>query len=198
MVSYNDERGAPKRPSTSFSRCQRFAITTARKAYRVFSQRTYDGCDRLRGTEPNEWTNIRAMRKRPPPSVLRRNGRKVHRGFKTEVDDFVGDAETALIGNEQPLVCGHSLGGCDGDDLCGAVFLSHIKETRKRPGEATAVREWATETVISMLSNSSRERGMRARPTTTSSTRAAAGVDGVVIAEPRSYIDRTGASGTRE
>ncbi len=79
-----------------------------------------------RGTEPNEWNDIRADAN--AASVLAETAGKVHRGFKTEVDDLWPMLETALIGNEQPLwFCGHSLGGAMATICAGRCFLSHIE-----------------------------------------------------------------------
>jgi len=78
-----------------------------------------------RGTEPNEWNDIRADAN--AAAVLAETAGKVHRGFKREVDDLWPMLETALVSNEQPLwFTGHSLGGAMATICAGRCFLSHI------------------------------------------------------------------------
>jgi triacylglycerol lipase len=94
------------------------------QAYRF--RNDHDCVIACRGTEPNEWNDIRADAN--AASVLAETAGKVHRGFKTEVDDLWPMLETALIGNDQPLwFCGHSLGAAMATICAGRCFLSHIE-----------------------------------------------------------------------
>ncbi len=63
-----------------------------------------------RGTEPNEWNDIKADAN-ALTDVAETIGR-VHRGFKREVDDIWPEISAALSGEERQVwFCGHSLGG---------------------------------------------------------------------------------------
>lgn len=79
-----------------------------------------------RGTEPNEWNDIRADAN--ATSALAETVGKVHSGFKQEVDDLWPELEQALVSNEKTLwFTGHSLGGAMATISAGRCFLSHIK-----------------------------------------------------------------------
>ena len=79
-----------------------------------------------RGTEPNEWNDIRADAN--ATSALAETVGKVHSGFKQEVDDLWPQLEEALVSNERTLwLTGHSLGGAMATISAGRCFLSHIK-----------------------------------------------------------------------
>jgi len=81
-----------------------------------------------RGTEPNEWNDIRADAN-AITAVAETIGR-VHRGFKQEVDDLWPKLEAALVNNTKQLwFCGHSLGGAMATICAGRCMLSHIKST---------------------------------------------------------------------
>jgi len=63
-----------------------------------------------RGTEPNEWNDVKADAN--AVAVLAETIGRVHSGFKQEVDDLWPILEPVLADNEQPLwFAGHSLGG---------------------------------------------------------------------------------------
>jgi len=63
-----------------------------------------------RGTEPNEWNDVKADAN--AVAVLAETIGRVHSGFKQEVDDLWPILERALADNQQPLwFAGHSLGG---------------------------------------------------------------------------------------
>jgi len=63
-----------------------------------------------RGTEPNEWNDIKADAN-ALTDVAETVGR-VHRGFKREVDDVWPEISAALAGESRTVwFCGHSLGG---------------------------------------------------------------------------------------
>lgn len=79
-----------------------------------------------RGTEPNEWNDIRADAN--ATSALAETVGKVHSGFKQEVDDLWPELEDALISNTNTLwFTGHSLGGAMATISAGRCFLSHIE-----------------------------------------------------------------------
>lgn len=78
-----------------------------------------------RGTEPNEWNDIKADI--DVVSVVAETIGRVHRGFKTEVDDLWPVLENKLVKNQKSLwFCGHSLGGAMAAICAGRCYLSHI------------------------------------------------------------------------
>lgn len=129
MVSYNDEDEARRAADKIGFPDLTFYDHDGSQAFRF---RNDDDCViACRGTEPNEWNDIRADAN--AASVLAETAGKVHRGFKTEVDDLWPMLETALMGNDQPLwFCGHSLGGAMATICAGRCFLSHIESMPKQ------------------------------------------------------------------
>lgn len=123
MIAYNDrdEAGLAAR-AIGFDE----AIFYERDGSQAFRFRNEHDCVvACRGTEPNEWNDIRADAN--ATSVLAETAGKVHKGFKSEVDDLWPMLETALVHNDQPLYfCGHSLGGAMATICAGRCFLSHI------------------------------------------------------------------------
>ena len=84
-----------------------------------------------RGTEPNEWNDVKAD-VNAFPEISETVG-KVHRGFKKEVDDLWPRLEEALVSNDKTLwFCGHSLGGAMATICSGRCFLSHIPSTPRQ------------------------------------------------------------------
>jgi len=78
-----------------------------------------------RGTEPNEWNDIKADV--DAVSVAAETIGRVHRGFKKEVDDLWPVLEKILISNNRTLwFCGHSLGGAMAAICAGRCYLSRI------------------------------------------------------------------------
>ncbi|HBE72285.1 MAG TPA: lipase [Planctomycetaceae bacterium] len=78
-----------------------------------------------RGTEPNEWNDIKADVN--AVSVLSETAGRVHRGFKREVDDLWPRLEKALKDNDKPLwFAGHSLGGAMATICAGRCKLAEI------------------------------------------------------------------------
>lgn len=78
-----------------------------------------------RGTEPNEWNDIKADVN--ALSVLAETAGRVHRGFKREVDDLWPRLERSLKDNEKPLwFAGHSLGGAMATICAGRCKLAEI------------------------------------------------------------------------
>jgi triacylglycerol lipase len=79
----------------------------------------------FRGTEPNEWNDIKADVN--ALTVLAETAGRVHRGFKREVDDLWPRLERALKDNEKPLwFAGHSLGGAMATICAGRCKLAEI------------------------------------------------------------------------
>ena len=123
MVSYNDEDEARRAAEKIGFSDTTFYDRDGSQAFRF--RNDHDCVIACRGTEPNEWNDIRADVN--ASAVLAETAGKVHRGFKTEVDDLWPMLETALMHNEQPLhICGHSLGGAMATICAGRCFLSHI------------------------------------------------------------------------
>ena len=83
----------------------------------------------FRGTEPNEWNDIKADM--DASKALAETVGHVHRGFKKEVDDLWPLLEKMLVENKQNLAkklwfTGHSLGGAMASIAAGRCLLSHI------------------------------------------------------------------------
>jgi triacylglycerol lipase len=79
-----------------------------------------------RGTEPNDWNDIRADL--DLGTVVAETVGRVHRGFKREVDDLWPRLEQALLNNTRTLwFTGHSLGGAMAAICAGRCVLSHIR-----------------------------------------------------------------------
>ena len=123
MIAYNDIDEA-RRASTIIGLPDvTFYNRDGSQAFRF--RNDHDCVIACRGTEPNEWNDIRADAN--ATSALAETAGKVHSGFKTDVDDLWLMLDTALIGNQQPLwFCGHSLGGAMATICAGRCYLSHI------------------------------------------------------------------------
>ena len=129
MVAYNDDAESRRACQLIGFPDVRFYDRDGSQAYRL--RNDHDCVVACRGTEPNEWNDIRADA--DATSVLAETIGRVHRGFKTEVDDLWPMLETALIGNQQPLwFCGHSLGGAMATICAGRCFLSHIESSPRQ------------------------------------------------------------------
>lgn len=83
----------------------------------------------FRGTEPNEWNDIKADM--DAKKALAETAGHVHRGFKKEVDDLWPQLEEMLLSHKQNLskklwFTGHSLGGAMASICAGRCLLAHI------------------------------------------------------------------------
>lgn len=84
----------------------------------------------FRGTEPNEWNDIKADL--DATKALAETVGRVHRGFKKEVDDIWPMLEKMLSSNQKTLdknlwFTGHSLGGAMASICAGRCQLSAVK-----------------------------------------------------------------------
>jgi triacylglycerol lipase len=123
MIAYNDEAEARAAANIAGFDDVTLYDRDGSQAYRF--QNGHDCVIACRGTEPNEWNDIRADAN--AQSVIAETVGRVHRGFKTEVDDLWPMVETALLDNTHTLYfCGHSLGGAMATICSGRCFLSHI------------------------------------------------------------------------
>jgi len=86
----------------------------------------FDSVVVFRGTEPNEWEDIKADAN--ALTALAETVGKVHRGFKNEVDRIWPYIEEALESNTKPIwFCGHSLGGAMANISANRCTLSYIE-----------------------------------------------------------------------
>ena len=78
-----------------------------------------------RGTEPNDWNDVKADVN--AFMVVAETVGRVHRGFKQEVDDLWPALEEIIATEERSLwFTGHSLGGAMATICAGRCFLAHI------------------------------------------------------------------------
>ncbi|MEL7497496.1 MAG: lipase family protein [Planctomycetota bacterium] len=89
-------------------------------------QNGHDSVIVFRGTEADDWNDIKADAN--ALTALAETAGKVHRGFKTEVDEIWPHIEKALEANDKTLwFCGHSLGGAMATICSGRCVLSYLK-----------------------------------------------------------------------
>ncbi|MFK7767364.1 MAG: lipase family protein [Mariniblastus sp.] len=89
-------------------------------------QNEWDSVVVFRGTEVDDWNDIRADAN--ALTALAETVGKVHRGFKSEVDEIWPHIEKALEVNTKKLwFCGHSLGGAMAKICADRCMLSYIK-----------------------------------------------------------------------
>ena len=101
----------------------KFFNTDGAQAYWFHNE--HDSVVVFRGTEPNDWNDIKADAN--ALTALAETVGKVHRGFKTEVDQIWPYIEEALEEDKKPLwFCGHSLGGAMANICSGRCALSYI------------------------------------------------------------------------
>lgn len=123
MIAYNDEDEATRAATAIGFPDVTFFNNRGAQAYRFRNR--HNCVIACRGTEPNEWTDIRADV--DAVSVLAETAGKVHRGFKREVDNLWPMLETSLMNNQHPVFfAGHSLGGAMAKICASRCMLSHI------------------------------------------------------------------------
>jgi triacylglycerol lipase len=126
MIAYLPEPGATSAAASIGFDSLRFFDRDGSQAYMFENE--LDVVVAFRGTEPNEWNDIKADAN-AFAAVVETIGR-VHRGFKREVDDLWPQLEQALTANEKPLwFTGHSLGGAMATICAGQCKLSEIKSS---------------------------------------------------------------------
>ncbi len=129
MIAYNDENEATRAAELIGFPDVTFYDHDGSQAYRFRNDN--DCVIACRGTEPNEWNDIRADVN--ATAVIAETIGKVHGGFKREVDDLWPMLETALSTNDIPLYfCGHSLGGAMATICAGRCLMSYIKSNPKQ------------------------------------------------------------------
>ncbi len=108
MISYNDADEARRAAyAMGFPEAELFD-NDGSQAFRF--RNAHDCVVACRGTEPNEWNDLKADAN-AAMAVVGTVG-KVHSGFNTEVDDLWPMLEDLLRDNDRPVwFCGHSLGG---------------------------------------------------------------------------------------
>lgn len=89
-------------------------------------QSEHDSIVVCRGTEVSELDDLKADAN--AVAAVAETVGKVHRGFKSEVDEIWPHIEKELEANTNPLwFCGHSLGGAMANICAGRCMLSYIK-----------------------------------------------------------------------
>lgn len=128
MIAYNDESEASRAAQlVGFTHATHFDDQGAQAYY---FRNEFDSVIACRGTQPNEWTDLRADV--DAVAVIAETVGKVHRGFKREVDRLWPMLEQALHSNDLPTYfVGHSLGGAMAKICAARCMLSPI-ETNPR------------------------------------------------------------------
>ena len=89
-------------------------------------QSEHDSVVVCRGTEVSELEDLKADAN--AVAAIAETVGKVHRGFKSEVDEIWPHIEKELEANKKPLwFCGHSLGGAMANICAGRCMLSYLK-----------------------------------------------------------------------
>lgn len=123
MIAYNDTDEAQRACAAIGFEDAVLFDNDGSQAFRFRSP--YDCVVACRGTEPNQWNDIRADVN--AVSVWAETVGKVHCGFKREVDDLWPMLEEVLAYNTQPLwFCGHSLGGAMATLCAQRCYRSYI------------------------------------------------------------------------
>lgn len=119
---YDDDYISPILTEIGFKEF-RFFDRDGAQAYILWND--HDCVVACRGTEPNEWNDIKADAN--AVAVVTETFGKVHKGFNTEVDDLWPMLEEVLTQNQKTLwFTGHSLGGAMATICAGRCYLSDI------------------------------------------------------------------------
>jgi triacylglycerol lipase len=123
MLSYlRDDEAQPVFREVGFDDVQ-YIERDGAQAYTLATER--DLVVVCRGTEPNEWNDIKADAN--ALTDLAETVGRVHRGFKREVDDIWPELEDRLRNEERYVwFCGHSLGAAMAQICAGRCQLSDI------------------------------------------------------------------------
>jgi len=126
MLSYlHDEEAQPVFRSVGFTSVRYFEHDGA-QAYQLDTDT--DVIVVCRGTEPNEWNDIKADAN--ALTDLAETVGRVHRGFKREVDDIWPEISESLAGETRDVwFCGHSLGGAMATICAGRSEFSETVAT---------------------------------------------------------------------
>lgn len=127
MIAYLPQKEASKAAARLGFKETNFYNNDGSQAYSFANSK--DMVIAFRGTEPNEWNDIKADM--DATKALAETVGHVHRGFKKEVDDLWPQLEKMLVDNKQNLnkklwFTGHSLGGAMASICAGRCLLSHI------------------------------------------------------------------------
>lgn len=123
MLSYlSDDEAQPVFERVGFDRAK-YIEHDGSQAYQLETET--DVVIVCRGTEPNEWNDIKADAN--ALTDLAETVGRVHRGFKREVDDIWPELEEGLRNETRNVwFCGHSLGGAMAQICAGRCQLSEI------------------------------------------------------------------------
>jgi triacylglycerol lipase len=123
MLSYlHDDEAQPVFREVGFTEVT-YIEHDGSQAYELSNE--YDMVVVCRGTEPNEWNDIKADAN--ALTDLAETVGRVHRGFKREVDDIWPELEESLRNETRNVwFCGHSLGAAMAQICAGRCQLSDI------------------------------------------------------------------------
>jgi triacylglycerol lipase len=126
MIAYNDDHEVREAVGAVGFDTIKFFDNDGSQAYKIENQ--YDVVITCRGTEPNEWNDIKADAN--AIAAVAETVGKVHSGFKREVDDLWPIIKAELTGEKKPIYfTGHSLGGAMATICAGRCFKAEMEAT---------------------------------------------------------------------